>query len=264
LAHGYWRRPELTAAAFGPDPEGGSGRVYRTGDLGRLLPGGTLEFVGRRDLQVKILGVRVEPAEVEAVLARHPDVQENAVVALEERPGEPRLVAYVAVRAGQSLSAAGLRSYLGERLPAPMVPTAFVFLPALPWTATGKLDRRALPAPAPGTEGTGERVAPRDEVEQALAAIWSELLGIREIGVHDSFFDLGGHSLLITRVLARIQASFGVAPPLRDLFADPTIAGIAAAIAREKESAAPAAGMKLSAVPRRGRKARREDLDRES
>jgi amino acid adenylation domain-containing protein len=266
LAHGYWRRPELTAAAFGPDPEGGPGRVYRTGDLGRLLPGGVIEFAGRRDFQVKVRGIRVEPAEIEAALARHPGVQENAVLAIEDAPGETRLVAYVAAREGEPLTTAGLRAFLGERLPAPLVPAAFVFLPALPWTPTGKLDRRALPAPAARLEGKRAHVAPRDEVEKTLAAVWSELLKVPEesISVHDNFFDLGGHSLLITRVLSRVQAAFGVMPALRDLFADPTIAGIAETIARERQSAAPSSGMKLSAVPRRERQFRREDLDRRS
>jgi acyl carrier protein len=214
---------------------------------------------------VKIRGIRVEPAEIETALARHPGVRENAVVAVADPSGETRLVAYVAAREGEVLSTAGLRAFLGERLPAALVPAAFVFLPALPWTTTGKLDRRALPAPAAEPERQ-ERVAPRDEVERTVAAVWAELLNlpVESIGVHDSFFDLGGHSLLITRVLARVQAAFGVVPPLRDLFADPTVAGTAQAIARERERAAPSSGMKLSAVPRRGRKVRREDLDRES
>ncbi len=239
LARGYLGDAELTAQRFlanpfrpaGADPED---RLYRTGDLGRYRPDGEVEFAGRADQQVKIRGFRIEPGDIEAALRRHPAVHECVVVVRGE--GEKRLVAYLAPAAGAA-PARELRAFLAERLPDYMIPSAFVWLDALPMTHTGKLDRRALPEPA---AAAAESAAPRTPVEELLAGIWLELLGeARPIGVHDNFFDLGGHSLLATRVLSRIRGALGVEVPLRALFEGPTIAGLAEAVERRQGEARP-------------------------
>jgi len=231
LARGYLKRPDLTAAAFCPDPfafEPG-GRIYRTGDLARYRADGTLDFLGRIDHQVKIRGFRVEPAEVQAALDRHPGVESCAVVARRDG-GAQRLVAYLV--AAQRPEVGALRAFLLETLPEYMVPAAWVYLDALPLNANGKLDRAALPAP--GGERTGQRayVAPHTPVEETLAAIWGEVLGAERVGVEDSFFDLGGHSLLGVQVISRISEAFGIELPLRQIFAEPTVAGLARTVER--------------------------------
>ncbi len=241
LARGYHRRPELTAERFVPDPCGGEpgGRLYRTGDLARHLADGRMEFLGRIDAQVKVRGVRVEPAEVEAVLARHPALAAAAVVAT-TRPSaaassaaaERWLVAYVvAAGEGQAPAAEELRAFLRRRLPEPMVPSAFVPLAALPLTANGKLDRRALPAPSWGRDEQQDFAGPRTPAEELLAGIWREVLEVERVGLHDSFFALGGHSLLAARLMSRVRRAFGVELPLGALFAQPTLAGLAARLA---------------------------------
>jgi amino acid adenylation domain-containing protein len=245
LARGYFRRPELTAERFVPDPTGGAGqRLYRTGDLARYRPDGDLEFLGRNDQQAKIRGFRVEPAEIEAALAALPGVREAAVVARAargggERPGGPRrLVAYV-VPGEPAPTAAELRGRLRESLPEHMVPAAFQLLPALPLTPSGKVDRRALPAPEPGAgEPEPACLAPRTPLEELLAGIWRELLDVERVGVRDSFFDLGGHSLLAVRLMARIRRQCGRDLPLAALFAGPTIERLAALLGNP--AAAPA------------------------
>ncbi|HEX8275250.1 MAG TPA: amino acid adenylation domain-containing protein [Longimicrobiaceae bacterium] len=238
LALGYWGRPEQTAAAFGPDPAGGPERAYRTGDLGRRLPDGGLEFLGRRDFQVKVRGVRVEPGEAEAALRAHPAVREVVVAPRGDAAGGPRLVAWlVPARPGGLPAAAELRAWARERLPEHAVPAAFVAVDALPLTSTGKTDRLALPDPEPG-EARGH-TAPRGPAEELLAGIWAEVLGVERVGVHDDFFDLGGHSLLATRVVARIRAALGAEVPLRTLFEAPTVAELAERVL----AAAPAAGV---------------------
>ncbi|HEX2077439.1 MAG TPA: amino acid adenylation domain-containing protein, partial [Longimicrobium sp.] len=221
VALGYWRRPEQTAAAFLPDPEGGEKRIYRTGDYGRMLPDGSIAFAGRRDGQVKIRGVRIETGEVESVLRLHPHVAECAVVAREDG-GEKRLVAYVVGDA----DAAALRAHVRAHLPESMTPSAFVSIERLPLTPNGKLDRRALPAPVMEADEDAY-VAPGTPTEEVLAAIWAEVLGRERVGAHDGFFDLGGHSLLATRVVSRVREAFGVELPLRALFEAPTVAGLA-------------------------------------
>ncbi|HEV2736700.1 MAG TPA: amino acid adenylation domain-containing protein, partial [Longimicrobiaceae bacterium] len=229
-ARGYLHREELTAERFLPDPfaDVPGGRMYRTGDRVRWLEDGTLDFLGRVDQQVKIRGVRIEPGEVEAVLARHPEVREAVVVAL-AHAGEPRLVGYVVPGPGARPSAAALREHAGRQLPEPMVPSAFVLLDALPLTPAGKVDRRALPGPEWGLAAEGH-VAPRTPAEEILAGIWAEVLGVERVGVHDSFFDLGGHSLLATRVVSRVRAATGADLPVGALFDAPTVAGLAARI----------------------------------
>jgi amino acid adenylation domain-containing protein len=242
VARGYRGRPALTAERFVPDPFSGSGgRMYRTGDRARWKADGVLEYLGRADQQVKIRGFRVEPGEVEAALRRHPGVTDCAVVAREDAPGTRRLVAYVAGGADP----AALRAHLRDALPEYMVPAAFVALERLPLTPSGKLDRRALPAPELGA-GEDGYVAPRTAEEAALAAIWAELLRVERVGVHDSFFELGGHSLLATRVVSRVRRELGVELPLRALFEAPTLEALAARLAGGA-SFAPAAGSDLSA-----------------
>ncbi|MFL6292628.1 MAG: amino acid adenylation domain-containing protein, partial [Thermoanaerobaculia bacterium] len=229
LCVGYAGQPDLTAASFLPDPfsaEPGA-RLYRTGDRARAFPDGNLEFLGRADQQVKIRGFRIEPGEIEAALARHPDVREAAVVVREDHPGDRRLVAYVVQRSPSDLAA-----FLRRTLPDYMIPSAFVALDELPVTANGKLDRRALPAPRRESSGDATDV-PATPAEERLLAIWREVLGIERLGVHDSFFDLGGHSLLATQLMARLRESFGIEVHLRTLFQAPTVAGLAAALGAE-------------------------------
>ena len=216
LARGYLGRPDLTAERFVPDPFAGSagmhgsasgGRLYRTGDIGRRRADGAIEFLGRLDLQIKLRGVRIEPGEVESALRSHPRVREAVVVGQEEGPGETRLVAYVVERDGASASIESLRSYLAERLPEAMIPSAFMTLPSLPLTANGKVDRSALPVPQWGLpQHGGAFVAARTEMEKRLAEIWSSVLGLERIGVRDNFFELGGDSILSIQVVARAAA----------------------------------------------------------
>jgi enterobactin synthetase component F len=225
LAQGYLERPGLTAHRFVADPFGPPGtRMYRTGDLGRD-PGGGLTHLGRADDQVKIRGFRIEPGEVESVLLAHPQVREAAVVAREDRAGDRRLVAYVAVESGVDTAAIG--RHAAARLPRHLVPAHLVPLDRLPLTPNGKLDRAALPAPGGGTDGTGGR-PPRTPREEVLCALFAEVLGMPRVGVDDGFFDLGGHSLLATRLLNRVRDTFGVRLTIRSLFEAPTPAALGA------------------------------------
>ena len=240
VADGYLKRPDLTAERFIPDPFSSSGgRLYRTGDHARVLADGNIEFLGRRDGQVKVRGFRVELGEIEAVLARDPSVGQAAVVADDRQ----RLIAYVVAASGSIVDAAALRRHVEGALPGYMVPAVFVTLDALPLTASGKLNRRQLPvlsaveAPALSgillsldSEALTERQAPRTTTERRLGEIWQEVLGLRAPGIHESFFALGGHSLLAARLASRILRAFGVALPLKKLFEAPTIAEIAAAL----------------------------------
>ncbi|WP_163871140.1 non-ribosomal peptide synthetase, partial [Myxococcus eversor] len=230
VARGYLSRAELTAERFGPDPFSvmPGARMYRTGDRVRWLADGRVEFLGRSDFQVKVRGFRVEPGEVAAVLREHHSVRDAVVVAREDMPGDRRLVAYVVSRSGQAAEVAALRGFIQERLPAHMVPAAFMWLDVLPLTPNGKLDRRALPVPETGAVVSGDaHVPPATPMEEALASIWAEVLRVERVGRHDDFFALGGHSLVATQVVARLRASLGVEVPLRALFEAPTLESLA-------------------------------------
>jgi amino acid adenylation domain-containing protein len=224
LARGYLGRPELTAERFVPGEHGA--RLYRTGDLVRWRPDGALEFLGRIDQQVKIRGFRVEPGEIETALRRHPAVREAVVAAREDGPGGLRLVAWYTVEPGLDPAPSELRAFLQDSLPDYMVPAAFIHLDELPLTPGGKVDRRALPAPEKDRADRPYE-APRNEAEEVLAAIFAEVLGVGRIGVGDDFFELGGHSLLLPQVLHRIREDFDVEVPLRSLYEEPTVAGLA-------------------------------------
>ena len=242
LARGYLNRPELTAERFIPDSLSGNtgSRLYRTGDLGKYLDDGRIEYLGRKDHQVKIRGYRIELGEIETALEQHDSIREAVVVATGEAE-DHRLVAYV-VRASGSIDResfeAELRRNLHKRLPAYMVPSAFVFLDRLPLTANGKVDRRALPAPERLSQERKEGFVEAGTVtEQLLTQIWSEVLKAEPIGIHDNFFDLGGHSLMAAQVVSRIRAAFQIELPLRSLFETPTIQSLAQTIETQAETA---------------------------
>lgn len=230
LGRGYLNRTELTAERFIPDPFSSvpGARLYKTGDLVRFLADGSLEFAGRVDHQVKLRGFRIELGEIEAQLSRHPAIKETVVIAREDRPGEKRLVAYVVGSREQSPPIDDVREFLQGHLPEYMVPAAFVVLKALPLMHNGKVDRRQLPEPEQSlSENQQYFVAPRTTIEEMLAMIWSELLGVVQVGIHHNFFDLGGHSLLGTQLISRVRKTFQIEMPLRTLFDSPTIAGMA-------------------------------------
>jgi hypothetical protein len=255
VARGYHRRPSLTASRFVPDPFSGTpgSRLYATGDLARARRDGRLEFLGRADHQVKVRGFRIELGEIEAALLADDQVRQAVVTTgsgtarsgTVADPADVRLVAYVvpdAEHADPLLFPAlwsRLRDELRQRLPEYMVPAAAVPLAALPLTPNGKLDRTALPPPDWGNRAdqrAAERVAPRDAVDEVLGGIWREVLGVAEIGVHDDFFALGGHSLLIAKMLAKVRAAFGLDVPIHRFFQVPTVAGLAGVL-RELEAA---------------------------
>ncbi|MCY1023457.1 non-ribosomal peptide synthetase [Pyxidicoccus sp. MSG2] len=229
LARGYLRRPELTAERFIPNPHAAAGeRMYRTGDAARRLESGGLEYLGRLDEQVKVRGYRIELGEIEAALSSVPGVRQALVMAREDRPGDKRLVAY-AVCEPEARDAARLRVALQGTLPHYMLPSHIVLLERLPLTPNGKIDRKALPAP----DISGEErvyVAPRTPTEEAVAAIWSDVLQVARVGAGDNFFELGGHSLLATQVVARLRDTFGVELPLRTLFETPHLGALSAAL----------------------------------
>ncbi len=243
LSRGYLGRPGLTAERFVPDPFGpAGGRMYRVMDRVRWTHAGELEYLGRADFQLKVRGFRVEPGEVEAALRAHPGVGEAVVAVRDDAPGGPLLVAYV-VADGDGAPDGELRAWLRERLPEHMVPSAFVALERIPLTPNGKTDRRALPAPEGGA-GPAAYTPPRTSAEELLAEIMADVLGLERVGVHDNFFDIGGHSLVATRVVARIRRELGIQLPLRALFDAPTVAELAGLLDAGRP-AAPAAAMRM-------------------
>jgi amino acid adenylation domain-containing protein len=236
LARGYLRRPELTTERFIPDPfiDDPDARLYRTGDLVRRLEDGSIEFVGRLDQQVKIRGFRIELGEVEALLGEHPSVRQSIVLPYERGTAGKRLAAYVVPEPDSGVGGDDLRAYLRQRLPGYMVPTAIVLLPGLPLNPNGKIKREALPPPdAASTADADVSVAPETAVEARLVELWAHLLGVAPIGVTDNFFDLGGHSLLVVRLLAEIPRLFGTKVSLATFFQNATIRDLAATIAGE-------------------------------
>ncbi len=239
VARGYLNKPELTAEKFITHSfDGGTGkRLYKTGDLARYLPDGNIEFLGRMDEQVKIRGYRIELGEIEAVLGQHPAIREGVVLAREDSPGDKRLVAYIVAIPGCIPSTNELRSFLRQKLPEYMVPSIWMFLESLPLTASGKLNRQALPAPERSRPELDEGFSvPRTPTEELLANIWAEVLKLDKVGIYDNFFELGGHSLMATQVVARIREALNVELPLRRLFRGPTIRGLATIIAAERQS----------------------------
>src|SRR4051794_19575891 len=251
LARGYLGDEALTAERFLANPSGAEegDRIYRTGDLGRYLPDGNVEMAGRADFQVKLRGFRIELGEIEAALARFPGVKDCVAVVREDRPGDRRLAAYVV--AAPAPPARELHAYLPRHLPDYMVPADFVTLEALPLTATGKVDRLALPAPV----REDPAAAPAHElnpVEELLAGIWADLLGVARVEARESFFELGGHSLLATRMISRVRRVLGVEPPLRAVFEEPTLAGFAALVEQARQETAGAGLPPLVQVPRGG------------
>ena len=233
VARGYWQQADLTADKFVSDQHSltEGARIYRTGDRGRYLPDGNIAFTGRMDEQVKVRGFRIELGEIESVLSEHESVLEAVVIALEDKGSEKRLVAYVVTAPGASRIVSEFRSYLKERLPDYMIPSAFVYLDTLPLTSHGKIDRRALPAPDAERPALAEAfIAPQTPAEKSLAPLWTKLLGINRIGINDNYFELGGDSLLATQLVSQVRSVFEVELPLVELFRHPTLAELAGSI----------------------------------
>jgi amino acid adenylation domain-containing protein len=228
LGLGYLGQPDLTAEKFIPSPYSRTpgARLYKTGDLARFRSDGEMEFVSRVDDQVKIRGIRIELGEIRSVLSQHPGVRHSAVVAVGDRPERKRLVAYVAPKAEGALTSVDLRDFLKRKLPDYMIPAAFMMMDALPLTPSGKVNRQALPA-TDHTTAQKTFVAPRTPVEEVLARIWAEVLGLERVGVYDDFFELGGHSLAVTQIISQVVEQFNVEPSLRLLFEAPTVADMA-------------------------------------
>ncbi len=243
VARGYFNRPQLTAERFLPNPFSGQAgdRMYKTGDVARYLPDGNIEFLGRADDQVKIRGFRVELGEVETALSEHPDIQTAAVILREDTPGDKKLVGYFVPVAGKSPTNKELRSFLLDRLPDYMVPSAFVELDEMPLTPNGKVNRRALPRPDQKLLLEAieqEYEAPRTPTEEVLAEIFGQLLSVEKVGSNHNFFELGGHSLLATQLVSRIKERFGIELPLRHVFEKPTVGGLAMVIDQQKLASA--------------------------
>ena len=230
VARGYFRRPELTAEKFIPDPfdKRPGAKLYRTGDLARFLASGDVQYLGRTDFQVKVRGFRIELGEIESVLAKHSAVLQAVVSVHEDSSGDKRLVGYIVPKLGQHLNIGDGRLYLKQFLPDYMIPSALVELETLPLTPNGKVNRKALPAPEiHRIESDIIFVVPRTPAEEIIASIWIEVLRLDQVSIHDNFFELGGHSLLGTQVISRVREAFGVDLPLRMLFETPTVAGLA-------------------------------------
>ncbi|MEH1805764.1 amino acid adenylation domain-containing protein [Nostoc sp.] len=238
LARGYLNRPELTQQRFIPNPfsTDPDSRLYKTGDLARYLPDGNIEYLGRIDNQVKVRGFRIELGEVEAVLSQHGDVEGCCIIAREDTPGDKRLVAYVVAHQHCTPTINELRQFLKAKLPDYMVPNAFVMLEEMPLTPSGKVDRRALPAPDLHSSNSDKYVAPRNQVELELTQIWSRILKVDKVGVKDNFFDLGGHSLLTPYLMAQIKKQFGKDIAIASLYQNPTIEQLATIVPFDSDS----------------------------
>ncbi len=250
VTKGYLNRPELTTERFISSPfekdevipptplnKGGNepSKLYKTGDLARYLPKGELEYLGRIDNQVKIRGFRIELGEIEALLASHPQIWETVVIVRDDTTGDKRLVAYIVPQSEKTITINEIRQFLKAKLPDYMIPNAFVILDALPLTANGKIDRRALPPPESSSEPSEKYVAPRNPIEDILVTVWSEVLKVEKVGINDNFFELGGHSLLATKLVAQIRDRLKVELPLRQLFNSATLAELAQGIEQLKQ-----------------------------
>ena len=241
LSPGYWRKPDLTRAAFLSSIAGDEERIFRTGDLGIMFADGCLLHMGRKDFQVKIRGYRIEVAEIEATLLSLDKIKEVIVILREDRPGDQRLVAYVVPAERPAPAVTTLRRVLAEKLPGYMIPSGFVIMDALPLLSNGKVDRRGLPTPGPTRPDLlTPFVAPQTSVQEVLAGIWAEALGIDQVGIHDNFLELGGDSLSATRVISRVVSILQVEVPLRSLFESPTVADMAIVIAENPAKKMPA------------------------
>jgi amino acid adenylation domain-containing protein len=261
VVRGYWKRPELTAERFLPDPfqPGEGNRIYRTGDVARHRPDGVVEYLGRLDHQVKIRGFRIELGEIEKVLEGHPAVRQAVVHAREDKPGDQRLIAYVVFQPGRQAPPGELRGHLENSLPDYMAPAAFVALDSIPLTANGKIDRKSLPSPE-GRElrAAVEYAAPEKEIEKTITGAWRDALGVPRIGLHDNFFDLGAHSLLVAEVHIQLRQALGKDFPLLDMFQHPTVHALAEHLSSGSGQPANDAGP-LAAAAGRGQ-ARRESM----
>ncbi|TRU26494.1 MAG: amino acid adenylation domain-containing protein [Microcystis aeruginosa Ma_SC_T_19800800_S464] len=250
VTKGYLNRPELTTERFISSPfekdevipptplnKGGNepSKLYKTGDLARYLPKGELEYLGRIDNQVKIRGFRIELGEIEALLASHPQIWETVVIVRDDTTGDKRLVAYIVPQSEKTITINEIRQFLKAKLPSYMIPNAFVILDALPLTANGKIDRRALPPPESSSEPSEKYVAPRNPIEDILVNVWSEILKVEKVGINDNFFELGGHSLLATKLVAQIRDRLKIELPLRQLFNTATLAELAQGIEQLKQ-----------------------------
>jgi acyl carrier protein len=234
LSSGYWRDSELTSAKFLVDQTGPDERICLTGDQGRKLPDGNLLFLGRKDSVVKIRGYSVDMGNVERALLRHPAIRETRIVAWDREPGEKYLTAYIVSTTSESLPIDDLRRFLGQTLPEYTIPSSFIFLDAIPF-ADGKLDRTALPQPDGKRPVLKQKyVSARTEIEKALVEMWEDGLKVRPIGIHDNFFDLGGHSLSATRIVAEVIQQFQIEIPLKSLFESPTVAEMATMIEKHQ------------------------------
>jgi acyl carrier protein len=260
VAAGYLNRPELTAQRFLPDPFHG-GRMYRSGDLARRLEGGELEYLGRTDQQVKIRGFRIELGEIETTIAEHPAIRQVAVIDREDTTGEKKLVAYLVADTPPPTLIADLRETLRARLPEYMVPAHFLHLDTLPLTTSGKLDRKALPAPghAPA-ENSNTHLAPRNPAEETIADVWKAVLHVDRVGLDDHFFDLGGHSLLLMRAHAQLTNKLRADLPMVALLQYPTVRTLARHLAGEDNGAASANAAKDRARKQREAHARQRNL----
>jgi len=237
LGRGYLHRRELTAEKFiaSPFDHKPGARLYKTGDIARYLSDGSIEYLGRNDHQVKIRGFRIELGEIEAVLGTHPAVHECVVVVQADASGNKYIIAYIVLEGEQMPGGGELRTLLKQKLPEYMIPSTFMILDALPLSPNGKLDRNALPAPdSEKSLRETSRVAPRTPLEEELASIWRQILNIEQVGVYDDFFEIGGHSLLVTQVIARVRDTCHVDLPLQVMFKTPTIAALAEAIEKVK------------------------------
>jgi acyl-coenzyme A synthetase/AMP-(fatty) acid ligase len=249
LAHGYWRRPDLTQTRFVTDPTGGKVPLYYTGDLGHRLPDGCLLFLGRKDFQVKMRGYRIDVAEIERTLLALDIVQEAVVVVREDRPDAPQVVAYLVPLTWPAPTVTRLRHMLSQTLPDYMIPSEYVILKSLPVNPNGKVERHALPTPERSRPMLDVPcVAPRTPVEAELVRLWGEVLDLEQVGIHDAFLDVGGHSLLAMQLLSRVIQTFRIDLPLRTLLETPTVAEMAVVITQHQaEQADPATVTRLLA-----------------